>query len=51
MASWSEIEAEALAKVALTYVGDPADHLVIESWHAGRGHACRRRDDPTEEPV
>jgi hypothetical protein len=25
-------------EVVLTYVGTPADHLVIESWHEGRGH-------------
>lgn len=29
--------------VVLTYVGTPADHLVIESWHAGRGHRRRTR--------
>jgi hypothetical protein len=27
----------------LTYVGDPADHLVIETWHEGRGHRRRTR--------
>jgi hypothetical protein len=26
-----------IAEVVLTYVGTPADHLVIESWHAGPG--------------
>jgi hypothetical protein len=26
-----------ITEVALTYVGTPADHLVIESWHRGRG--------------
>lgn len=26
-----------LAEVVLTRVGDPADHLVIESWHEGGG--------------
>jgi hypothetical protein len=26
-----------ITEVALTYVGTPADHLVIESWHPGRG--------------
>ena len=26
-----------IREVALTYVGKPADHLVIESWHADRG--------------
>jgi hypothetical protein len=30
-------------EVTLTYVGTPADHLVIESWHAGRGHRRRTR--------
>ncbi len=30
-------------EVALTYVGEPADHLVIESWHAGRGWRRRTR--------
>ncbi|HEX2820050.1 MAG TPA: pyridoxamine 5-phosphate oxidase [Streptosporangiaceae bacterium] len=32
-----------IAEVALTYVGTPADHLVIESWHAGRGWQRRTR--------
>jgi hypothetical protein len=26
-----------ISEVVLTYVGDPADHLVIESWHLNRG--------------
>jgi hypothetical protein len=26
-----------IREAALTYVGTPADHLVIESWHDGRG--------------
>jgi Pyridoxamine 5'-phosphate oxidase len=26
-----------ITEVVLTYVGTPADHLVIESWHPGRG--------------
>jgi hypothetical protein len=26
-----------LHEVVLTRIGDPADHLVIESWHEGRG--------------
>lgn len=30
-----------LTEVVLTRVGDPPDHLVIESWHPGRG--LRRR--------
>jgi hypothetical protein len=32
-----------LTEVALTHVGDPADHLVIESWHPGRGYRRRTR--------
>jgi hypothetical protein len=32
-----------ITEVALTYVGTPADHLVIESWHAGRGWQRRTR--------
>ena len=32
-----------IAEVALTYVGDPADHLVIESWRAGGGYRRRTR--------
>jgi hypothetical protein len=32
-----------LTEVVLTRVGDPADHLVIESWHPGRGLRRRRR--------
>ncbi|MGX6607239.1 hypothetical protein ACWKSP_34710, partial [Micromonosporaceae bacterium Da 78-11] len=30
-------------EVVLTYVGEPADHLVIETWHTGRGHQTRTR--------
>jgi hypothetical protein len=30
-------------EVALTYVGVPADHLVIETWHEGRGYRRRTR--------
>ncbi|MFF5080928.1 pyridoxamine 5'-phosphate oxidase family protein [Actinoplanes sp. NPDC000266] len=30
-------------EVVLTYVGTPADHLVIETWHTGRGHQRRVR--------
>ena len=26
-----------ITEVVLTYVGTPADHLVIETWHPGRG--------------
>jgi hypothetical protein len=32
-----------ITEVSLTYVGDPADHLVIESWHPGRGWQRRTR--------
>jgi hypothetical protein len=32
-----------IVEVVLTYVGTPADHLVIESWHAGRGWQRRTR--------
>ncbi len=32
-----------ICDVALTYVGSPADHLVIESWHEGRGWQRRTR--------
>jgi hypothetical protein len=30
-------------EVVLTYVGDPADHLVIETWHTGRGWSRQTR--------
>lgn len=32
-----------ITEVALTYVGTPADHLVIESWHPGRGWERKTR--------
>lgn len=32
-----------ITEVALTYVGAPANHLVIESWHPGRGWQRRTR--------
>lgn len=32
-----------LTEVVLTYVGTPADHLVIETWHEGRGYRRRTR--------
>jgi Pyridoxamine 5'-phosphate oxidase len=32
-----------ITEVVLTRVGEPADHLVIESWHPGRGLETRRR--------
>jgi hypothetical protein len=32
-----------LAEVVLTYLGEPADHLIVESWHPGRGVERRKR--------
>lgn len=32
-----------IAEIALTYVGEPADHLVIESWRPGGGWLRRTR--------
>ena len=32
-----------ITEVVLTYVGEPADHLVIESWHEGQGYRRRTR--------
>jgi len=32
-----------ITEVALTYLGTPADHLVIESWHEGTGWRRRTR--------
>jgi len=32
-----------ITEVVLTYVGTPADHLVIESWHPGGGWQRRTR--------
>jgi hypothetical protein len=32
-----------IGEVVLTRVGDPADHLLIESWHPGRGLERRKR--------
>lgn len=32
-----------ITEVVLTYVGTPADHIVIESWHLGRGFERRTR--------
>jgi hypothetical protein len=32
-----------LTEVVLTRIGDPADHLLITSWHADRGLAERKR--------
>lgn len=33
-----------LTEVVLIFVGDPADHLVIETWHPDRGHCRRTRE-------
>lgn len=33
-----------ITEVALTYVGKPADHLVIESWHEDTGYQRRTRE-------
>jgi pyridoxamine 5'-phosphate oxidase-like protein len=32
-----------ITEVAVTYLGTPADHLVIESWHQGTGYRRRTR--------
>lgn len=32
-----------LAEVSIVWLGEPADHLVIESWHEGRGVSRLRR--------
>jgi hypothetical protein len=32
-----------ITEAVLTYVGDPADHLVIETWHAGHGWRTQKR--------
>lgn len=37
---WFEITIE---EVVLTTIGDPGDHLVIESWKYGRGRKSQRR--------
>jgi Pyridoxamine 5'-phosphate oxidase len=33
-----------ITEVVLTYVATPADHLVIETWHPGRGWQRRTRE-------
>ena len=33
-----------ITEVVLTRIGEPANHLVVESWHPGRGYTRRRRD-------
>ena len=32
-----------ITELVVVALGDPADHLVIESWHAGRGVQTRTR--------
>jgi Pyridoxamine 5'-phosphate oxidase len=32
-----------IAELAVVHLGDPPDHIVIESWHAGRGVERRER--------
>jgi hypothetical protein len=32
-----------ITEAVVTRVGSPADHLVIESWHPGRGHRSVHR--------
>jgi hypothetical protein len=32
-----------IAELSVVRLGEPADHLVIESWHAGRGYRRRER--------
>ena len=33
-----------VAELVVVRHGDPADHIVIEAWHEGRGLSSRRRD-------
>ena len=33
-----------IAELVVVRLGDPADHIVIEAWHEGRGLSRRRRD-------
>jgi hypothetical protein len=32
-----------ITELVVVRLGDPADHLVVESWHAGRGASSRER--------
>jgi hypothetical protein len=32
-----------IAELVVVRMGDPADHIVIEAWHEGRGLSSRRR--------
>ncbi len=33
-----------IAELVVVRLGEPADHLLIEAWHEGRGVSSRRRD-------
>jgi hypothetical protein len=33
-----------ISELVVVRLGDPADHIVIEAWHAGRGLSSLRRD-------
>jgi hypothetical protein len=33
-----------ITELVVVRLGEPADHIVIESWHEGRGVTTRRRD-------
>jgi hypothetical protein len=33
-----------IAELVVVRLGEPADHIVIEAWHEGRGLSSRRRD-------
>jgi hypothetical protein len=33
-----------IAELVVVRLGDPADHIVVEAWHAGRGLSSLRRD-------
>ena len=33
-----------ISELVVVRLGEPADHLVIEAWHEGRGVSSRRRD-------
>ena len=43
MAEESHLFRVDITEVVLTKIGDPADHLVIGSWHPGRGVQRRER--------
>ena len=32
-----------VTEIVVTRIGEPADHLLIESWHEGRGYDCVKR--------